>query len=95
MDDLETITVQVQIRPYGSHGVVSWHLHEERITVVVGENGTVAIRANQEGLRGLARDLLTLAQDEVPLGSNVYLMSKGQAPTLEPDSAALHISRQE
>lgn len=95
MDDLETIMVEVPIRPYGSHGVVSWHLHEERITVVVGENGSVAIRANQEGLRGLARELLTLAQDEVPPGSIVYLMSKGHAPTLEPGSAALHISRQE
>jgi hypothetical protein len=95
MDNLETITVGVQIRPYGSHGVVSWHLHEERITVVVDEKGTVAIRANQEGLRGLARELLTLAQDEVPAGSNVYLTSKGQAPNLEPGSTALHISRQE
>jgi hypothetical protein len=95
MDDLETITVEVPIRPYGSHGVVSWHLHEERITIGVGENGTVAIRANQEGLRGLARDLLTLAQNDVPPGSNIYLMAKGQAPTLEPGSAPLHISRQE
>jgi hypothetical protein len=53
----------------------------------------VAIQGNLKGLRGLARELLTLAQDDVPPGSSLYLMSKGQAPTLATGSAALHISR--
>ena len=93
MEDSETVTVEVEIMPYDrSRGVVSWHLHEERIEVRAGGDGTVAIRANQEGLLGLARELLTLAQDGVPDGSNVYLMSMGQAPTLEPGSSSLHIS---
>jgi hypothetical protein len=98
VDDLETITVEIQIQPYGTQGVVSWHLREERISILVSEEHgtkTVAIRANQAGLQGLARELLTLAQDGVPVGSNVYLMAAGEAPTLlEPGSASLHISLQ-
>jgi hypothetical protein len=94
MNDFETITVNVSVRPYSPDtGVVSWHMNDEFIDIGIGRgDDTVAIRGNREGLRALARELLTLAQDQVPLGSSVYLMSKGQAPTLAEDSAALHIS---
>jgi len=37
---------------------------------------------------------LTITQEEVPSGSNVYLMSTGRARTLAEGSAALHMSLQ-
>jgi hypothetical protein len=64
----------------------------ERVTIsIVGDE--VAIAANREGLLGLVRELLTLAQPAVPRGSEVYLMSKGQAPTLTPGSPPLRLVR--
>jgi hypothetical protein len=95
MNDFETVTVEVPVRPYDrSTGVLSWHDNDEDISIRIDlDKNTVAIQGNQKGLRGLARDLLTLAQDDVPLGRNLYLMSMGQAPTLTSGSASLHISR--
>jgi hypothetical protein len=93
MKDQEAVAVEVRILPYGPHGVVSWHLHEEQVKVSTGDDGTVEIRANQSGLIGLARELLTLAQNEVPSGSTVLLLSKGHAPTLEEDSSNLYLRR--
>jgi hypothetical protein len=92
--EFETVTAKVPIRPYSTNtGVVTWHMSGEVISIGYEEkDNTVALRANREGLRALARDLLTLAQDEVPDGSTLYLMSKGQAPSLVEGSAALHIS---
>ena len=93
MEEPETVPVEVRIRPYGPHGVVSWHLHEEEIHVSTGDDGTVVIQSNQSGLVGLARELLTLAQNEVPSGSTVLMMSKGQVPTLQEGSSNLYLRR--
>ena len=92
MDAFETTAIEVAIWPYTrNRGVVSWHELGERITVTFSGDHGVAIAANREGLIGLARELLTLAQPTVPGGSEVYLMSKGQAPTLSPGSPSLRI----
>ncbi len=95
MNDFETVTVEIPVRPYNpSTGVVSWHDGDEDLSIRIdSDKNTVVIRGNGEGIRGLARELLTLSEDDVPPGSNVYMMSKGQAPTLATGSASLHISR--
>ena len=78
MDGFETTSIEVAIWPYDrNRGVVSWHEKDERINVTVTGDHEVAIAANREGLLGLARELLTLAQATVPSGLEVYLMSKG------------------
>jgi hypothetical protein len=93
MVNFETKTIEVEILPYEQKtGVVSWHDQDERILVTAGKDAVV-IKANKQGLRALARELLTLAQDEVPSGCEVYLMSKGHAPTLCEESSALQMIR--
>ena len=55
----------------------------------LNDSGRLYLKANREGLITLARLLLTLAQDDVPLGSHVHLdfeagLEEGSAPiTLE------------
>lgn len=94
MDPTVTHEEVVQVPTYDSaFGIRGWHGNDEAISVRVAPDGGVAIVANEEGLRGLARELLTLAQDRVPDGSEVYLMSKGQAPTLASGSPSLRIVR--
>jgi hypothetical protein len=92
MDGFETTAVEVAIWPYDrNRGVVSWHEKGERIKVTLIGDHEVAIAANREGLLGLARELLTLAQSTVPSGQEVYLMSKGQAPVLAPGSPSMRL----
>jgi uncharacterized protein YggU (UPF0235/DUF167 family) len=75
MTNSETVAVRVEIQPYDrQHGVISWHDRDEEISVKVTADGAVTIRANAQGLLGLARELLTLRQDAVPNGSEVFLM---------------------
>jgi hypothetical protein len=60
------------------------------INVVVDENG-VTIQGNNSGLRSLAYQLLTLANEEVPLTSHIHLDSAGG---LEDGSADLLITKE-
>jgi hypothetical protein len=94
MDQTQTHAEIVPVTTYdpttgvlgGSHDV------DEIVMVRLFEDG-VGIFANEQGLRALARQLLTLAQRGVPDGSELYLTSKGQAPTLADDSQPLRLIR--
>jgi hypothetical protein len=94
MDSIETHPEIVQVPTYDvATGLRGWHDNDELLSVRVSPDGGITISANPAGLRGLARELLGLAQQGVPEGNEVYLTSKGQAPTLAPGSPSLVIVR--
>ena len=96
MTELQKKLIQIDVGVYSSErGVVGWHETTERIAVKVGDDGRVAVVANRAGLWGLARDLLTLAQEDVPDGRDIYLMSKGQGPALVEGSHSLQLVRRD
>jgi hypothetical protein len=93
MDPAPTHAEVVRVATYDTdHGLHGWHDREEVVSVRLAA-GTVVITANESGLRGLARELLGLAQRGVPDGTEVFLMSKGQAPTLASGSPSLRLVR--
>jgi hypothetical protein len=73
-------------------GLPGWWDAAESVSLRIAGN-EIVICANVSGLQGLARDLLALAQDGVPDGTEVYRMSVGQAPTLAEGSPALRLVR--
>jgi hypothetical protein len=85
----------IEIATYSlTTGLPGWHDGEERIAIRVAR-GEVIISANPAGLRGLARELLGLAQEGVPDGNEVYLMSEGHLPLLAVDSPPLRLVRRD
>jgi hypothetical protein len=82
--------VEVEIPEYrpekGVH--LSWE-YGFTIQVRVDED-TVVIRANKPGLISLARQLLTLAQDEVPIGQHTHY---DESNSLEDGSCELIIEK--
>jgi hypothetical protein len=95
MNPLQTHSEVVKVPTYDSSiGLQGWHDDDEHVSVqVLGRE--VMISGNPQGLRGLARELLSLAQENGPAENEVYLMSEGQAPTLANGSAPLRLVRQE
>jgi hypothetical protein len=93
MEHAHTHAEIVHVPTYDSSiGVTGWHDVSEVVEVRVSSDD-VRIFANESGLRGLARELLSLAQEGVPDGSEVYLTAKGQAPTLVDGSVSLRFVR--
>ena len=94
MDELETHPETVQVPTYRADtGLRGWHDRDESLSVRLSADGNVIVSANMAGLRGLARELLSLAQHGLPEGSEVFLTSQGQAPTLLPGSSSLLLIR--
>ncbi|MCH5271421.1 MAG: hypothetical protein J1E83_11825 [Lachnospiraceae bacterium] len=64
---------------------------EENFAIEVkNEGGEVIISANSEGLLSLAKHLLTLAQNEVPVGAHIHL---DEYNSLEEGSIGLIIEK--
>ncbi|WP_312185792.1 hypothetical protein [Sphingobacterium sp.] len=53
-------------------------------------HGEVVISANKQGLISFAKQLLTLAQDEVPIGSHFHL---DETNALSPESISLILEK--
>jgi len=90
--DLRTVTLDVV--PHSSaRGVVSWWDADSvaRIEVDAEPEPIVIISGNAEGLRSLARQLLTLAQADTPGGSHMDFDTYGG--TFEAGSVALRLER--
>ena len=81
--------VQVSIHEYTNNTVrLLW---EPGFTIrVTLEDGACGVIANAEGLISLARHMLTLAQDQVPVGVHLHL---DDLNSMEPGSAELIIER--
>ena len=70
--------------------LVSWvDGHEIEVTL---DNNEVGIWANKEGLISLATQMLTLAQDEIPLGRHIHL---GSNSGLDKNSLDLTIGKKQ
>ena len=82
---------EIEIIPYDANtGIqLSW---EKNFTIEVkNTSNEVIISANNEGLLSLARHLLTLAQNEVPVGTHIHL---DEYNSLEEGSIDLIIEKQ-
>jgi hypothetical protein len=73
-------------------GLTGWWNNDESVTLRSAPNEIVIV-ANAAGLEALARDLLALAQEGVPQGTESYRMALGHAPTLTAGSPALRLVR--
>jgi hypothetical protein len=88
--DLRDVTLQV-VPPSAERGVVSWFEPGSvlRLETDVEPEPVVVVSGNAEGLRSLARQLLTLAQADTPHGSHMDHDTYGGV--LEPGSLALRL----
>jgi hypothetical protein len=67
------MNVTVQVYEYDpSHGI-QYEWDEKDFLSITIRSGTAHVLADKEGLRLLARILLTLAQDDVPAGAHVHI----------------------
>lgn len=64
---------EVEIIQYDANKGIQFNWEENFAIKVIKEDGEIIISANNEGLISLARHLLTLAQNEVPVGTHIHL----------------------
>ena len=64
---------EIEIVQYDANKGIQFNWEENFEIEVKNEDGEVIISANNEGLLSLARHLLTLAQNEVPIGTHIHL----------------------
>ena len=64
---------EVEIIQYDANKGIQFNWEENFAIEVIKEDGAIIISANNEGLISLARHLLTLAQNEVPVGTHIHL----------------------
>ena len=64
---------EIEIVQYDANKGIQFNWEENFEIEVKNEGGEVIISANNEGLLSLARHLLTLAQNEVPIGTHIHL----------------------
>ena len=82
--------VTVEIADYDKHKGIEY-LWEEDCTISVEVNhNKVVIKSNKAGLKSLARQLLTLAQDDIPIGRHFHY---DEYNSLEDGSCGLIISK--
>ncbi len=64
--------VSIEVPVYSGSGV--WPILEEKymLSIEVDTTNAIVVKADKGGLISLARHLLTLAQDEYPVGSHVH-----------------------
>ncbi len=82
--------IELDVPSYAEHGslVAEWDFGFEIATSV--DDGEVIIRANAAGLRSLARHLLCLADNQVPLGRHFHF---DDSNSLEDGSTPIIIER--
>jgi hypothetical protein len=81
--------IKLTILEYSDQGLqLEWEEGFEIKTAII--NGDIVISANKAGLISLARHMLTLAQDVVPVGHHLHF---DEFNCLEEDSAELIIER--
>lgn len=86
---MEFTQLTVEVPAVAGHTMrFSWD--EDAAIHVVDAGGEIIVRANCDGLRTLARHLLTLAQDGVPEGAHLHL---DDSAGLEPGSLAIVLER--
>jgi hypothetical protein len=83
-------TVSIDVPAYTRSGVLSIWENNYKLSVDVDETTTIVIRADKGGLLSLARHLLTLAQDDYPIGSHIHYDA---GTSLEDDSFPLIIDK--
>lgn len=64
---------EIEITQYDAKKGIQFNWEKNFAIKVKNENDEVIISANSEGLLSLARHLLTLAQNEVPVGTHIHL----------------------
>lgn len=64
---------EIEIVQYDANKGIQFNWEENFEIEVKNEDGEVIISANSEGLLSLAKHLLTLAQNEVPIGTHIHL----------------------
>lgn len=64
---------EVEIIQYDANKGIQFNWEENFVIEVKKEDSEIIISANNEGLISLARHLLTLAQNEVPVGAHIHL----------------------
>lgn len=64
---------EIEIVQYDANKGIQFNWEENFAIEVKNECGGVIISANNEGLLSLAKHLLTLAQNEVPIGTHIHL----------------------
>lgn len=64
---------EVEIIPYDANTGIQLSWENNSVIDVKNTDDEVIISANNEGLLSLARLLLTLAQNEVPMGTHIHL----------------------
>lgn len=64
---------EVEIIQYDANKGIQFNWEENFVIEVKKEDSEIIISANNEGLISLARYLLTLAQNEVPVGAHIHL----------------------
>ena len=79
---------EVEIIQYDANEGIQFKWENNFAIEVKKEDGEIIISANNEGLISLARHLLTLAQNEVPIGTHIHL---DEYNSLEEGSADLII----
>ena len=79
---------EVEIIQYDANKGIQFKWENNFAIEVKKEDGEIIISANNEGLISLARHLLTLAQNEVPIGTHIHL---DEYNSLEEGSADLII----
>ena len=64
---------EIEITQYDAKKGIQFNWEKNFAIKVKNEGDEVIISANNEGLLSLARHLLTLAQNEVPVGTHIHL----------------------
>lgn len=81
---------EIEIIQYDENKGIQFNWEENFAIEVKNEGGEVIISANSEGLLSLAKHLLTLAQNEVPVGAHIHL---DEYNSLEEGSIGLIIEK--
>lgn len=81
---------EIEIIQYDKNKGIQFNWEENFAIEVKNEGGEVIISANSEGLLSLAKHLLTLAQNEVPVGAHIHL---DEYNSLEEGSIGLIIEK--
>ena len=64
---------EIEITQYDANKGIQFNWEKNFVIEVEKEDNEIIVSANSEGLISLARHLLTLAQNEVPIGTHIHL----------------------
>jgi hypothetical protein len=90
LENRQMNTVSIEVPAYSHSGVLSIWEEMYTLSADIYKGHTITIRADKGGLLSLARHLLTLAQDDYPIGSHIHYDA---GTSLEDDSYPLIIDK--